>query len=259
MNIKIGPAGTSGLGYIEGLNKCKELALEALEVEFTYGVKMTNLQAKEIGILAKKNNVSLSVHGPYYINLASLERKKIGASKKRILDSCERAHYLGANYVVFHAAFYGKYSKEECHEIVRKEILDMQKIIKQNKWNAILAPETTGKKSQYGDVDELLKLARETGCAFCVDFAHLEARNNKKVDYDELFDKLKGIGHIHSHFSGIEYTSKGERNHIITPADKIKELLRAVLKHKKDVTIINESPDPWGDCVKTMNILSELR
>jgi len=258
MNVKIGPAGTSGLGYIEGLKKCKELNLEALEVEFTYGVKMTNSQAKEIGKLAKKNNVSLSVHAPYYINLASLERKKVGASKKRILDSCERAHYLGAKYVVFHAAYYMKHSKEECHNIVKKEILDLKKRIKQNKWNVILAPETTGKKSQYGSIDELLRLSKETKCVFCVDFAHIKARDGK-IDYDVLFKKLEHIKYIHSHFSGIEYGTKGEKRHLMTPDDKIKELLRFIKKYKKDITIINESPDPWGDCVKTKNILKKFK
>lgn len=254
--IKIGSAGTSGMGYEDGLKYCKELGLDALEVEFTYGVKMTNSQAKKIGSLAKKLGISLSVHGPYYINLASLEKEKIVASKKRILDSCERAHYLGAKYVVFHAAFYQKYSKEECYSLVKDAIIDMNKVIK--KWNVLLAPETTGKASQFGDVDELLRLHKETGCSLCIDFAHLEARYNKKVDYDELFSKLK-LKHLHCHFSGIEYTAKGERRHLITSSDKIKELLKAIIKHKKDVTIINESPDTFGDCVKTLKILRGLR
>ncbi len=258
MSIKIGPAGTSGLGYTEGLDKCKELSLEAMEVEFTYGVKMTNSQAKEIGRLAKKNKISLSVHAPYYINLASSERKKVVASKKRILDSCERGHHLGAKYIVFHAAFYQKLSKEECYGVVKKEIIDINTSIKRNKWDVVLAPETTGKMSQFGDVDEILQLHKDTGCSLCIDFAHLEARYNKKADYDTLFSKLKAFRHIHSHFSGIEYGEKGERKHLITPANNIKELLKSILKHKKDVTIINESPDTFGDCIKTKKILGEL-
>ena len=254
MSIKIGPAGTSGIGYVEGLNKCRELGLEALEVEFTYGVRMSNQEAKEIGLLAKKNNVSLSVHGPYYINLASLDKKKVAASIKRIMDSCERAHYLGAKHVVFHAAFYQKFSKEECYNIVKKEIEGMQGAIKKNRWDVILSPEATGKASQFGDVDELLKLHNETGCGFCIDFAHIKARNGK-IDYDNLFGKLARISHIHSHFSGIEYTKKGERKHIITPNEEIRKLLFFIKKYDKDATIINESPDPWGDCVKTKKIL----
>ena len=259
MKVAIGPAGTSGLGYEEGLKKCKELGLDSLEIEFTYGVRMKNEEAKKVGELAKKLNISLSCHAPYYINLASLEKPKVYASKTRILQSCERLHYLGGKYVVFHAGFYQKKTKKEIYEIIKNEIIDLQQKIKEKKWNVILAPETTGKSSQFGDIDELLSLKKEVKCHLTVDFAHVKARNNGKIDYDELFKKIKNIGHIHSHFSGIEWTAKGERRHLITEAKDIKELLRYILKYKVDITIINESPDIFGDSVKTKKILDELK
>lgn len=256
--IRIGPAGTSGLGYEEGLQKCKGLGLTCLECEFTYGVRIKNDEAKKVGALAKKLGISLSVHGPYYINLNSEERPKVHASKTRILQSCERGHYLGAKYIVFHAGFYQKQDREGTYQDIKKEIVDLLKTIKKKKWNVILAPETTGKASQFGDVDELLRLRKETKCSLTVDFAHVKARNNGKIDYDELFKKIKGIGHIHAHFSGIEWTAKGERRHLITEAKDIKELLKYMKRYKVDVTIINESPDPFGDCVKTRKVLGEL-
>jgi deoxyribonuclease-4 len=73
-----------------------------------------------------------------------------------------------------------------------------------------------------------------------------------------MLDKLKGIKHIHSHFSGIEWTPKGERRHLITQAKDIKELLNSIKKHKADITIINESPDVFGDAIKTKKILDKL-
>jgi len=186
-----------------------------------------------------------------------MKKKKLRLQKKRILDSCERGHYLNAKYIVFHAAYYGKHSKEEGYDLVKKEIMEMQNKIKNNNNNVILAPETTGKPSQFGTMDELLRLSRETGCGFCVDFSHLLARD-RKLDYDELFNKLKDIKHLHCHFSGIEYGEKGEKRHVITPVDKIRELLKYVKKYNKDVTIINESPDPFGDCVKMKKVLNQL-
>ena len=259
--IRIGPAGTSGLGYPGGLSKCRELRLDAMEVEFTYGVRMPIPQSKEVGKLAKSLGVDLSIHAPYWINLNSAEKKKIEESKKRILDSCERGHYLNAFCIVFHPGFYGKKTKEETYGAIKKAIIDMQQTIKKNKWDVILAPETTGKPSQFGDLNELLRLRKETRCSICVDFAHLEARHNKKLDYDELFQKLKkeGIKHIHSHFSGVEYTAKGEKRHIITEETVLRPLLKSVIETKVDITIINESPDPFGDCVKTLKILKKLK
>lgn len=253
--IKIGPAGTGG-NSLEGVQLVHDKGLDAVEIEFTYGVRMSNQTAKQIGDLAKKLKMTLSVHGPYYINLASEEKPKIGASIKRILMSCERAHYLNAKYVVFHAAFYGKRSKEQTYQMVKKAVLEMQKKIKQKKWNVFLAPETTGKASQFGDIDELLRLKKETKCYLTIDFAHIKARNNGKINYDELFKKIRPLKHIHAHFSGIEWTEKGERRHKITEAKHIKELLSYIKKYKTDITIINESPDPVGDSLKTKRMLN---
>ena len=82
--IKIGCAGTSGMGYPDGLKQCHELGLDAMELAFTHSIHMDNKTAKEVGDIAKKYKISLSIHCPYYINLASVEKKKISASKKRI-------------------------------------------------------------------------------------------------------------------------------------------------------------------------------
>ncbi|MCX8194060.1 MAG: TIM barrel protein [Candidatus Pacearchaeota archaeon] len=254
--VRFGPAGF-GMPALEALPKLKELGLNAAEVEFTYGIRMSIADAKKIGELAKKLDIKLSVHAPYYINLASDDKKKIELSKHRILESCERAHWLGAENVIFHAAYYGKHSKEECYEIVKRAIFEMQQVIKKNKWRVSLAPETTGKSSQFGSIDELLKLAKETGCSFCIDFAHLEARE-QKIDLKEIFDKIKKFKHIQSHFSGIEYTAKGERRHIVTPESKLRELLSYIKRYNLSITIINESPFPWEDSIKGLKIWKSL-
>jgi deoxyribonuclease-4 len=254
--IKFGPAGT-GMSSLEGVKEIAKLGLDAVEIEFTYGVRMSNETAKKVGEAAK-GKIDLSVHAPYYINLASEEKEKITASKKRILDSCERAHHLGAKYVAFHPAFYGKRSHEEVYKMVKKAVEEMQRIIKKKGWKVKLAPETTGKKSQFGDLDELLKLKKETGCHLTVDFAHLKARNNGKIDYKEVFDKLKPVKHIHAHFSGIEFTEKGERKHLITSKQDLVPLLKEIKKRKADITIINESPDPIGDSLKAKKLASSL-
>ncbi|MBU0614737.1 MAG: TIM barrel protein [Nanoarchaeota archaeon] len=253
--IRIGPAGSFGLGNLEGIGHAKELGLSAFEVEFTYGVRMSNAEAKKIGALAKELGIILSVHAPYYINLNSVDKEKIVASKKRILDSCERGANLGATHIVFHAGFYGKIDKETTYQNIKKEVFELLKTIKDKGWSVKLAPETTGKGSQFGDIDELLRLTRETGCSICVDFAHIKARNNGKIDYDEVFTKLKAVKHIHAHFSGIEFTAKGERKHKLTENSEIKELIDYVKRYKANVTIINESPDPYGDCVKTLKLI----
>ncbi|MBD3248594.1 TIM barrel protein [Candidatus Woesearchaeota archaeon] len=251
MKILFGSAGTGGLGYERGLETCKDMGLDAMEVEFTYGVRMTDAQAKNVGKLAKELNIRLSVHAPYYINLASKEKAKLNASKKRILMSCERAHHLGASPVVFHAGFYQQRNPEDVHDMIKKEINALKQKIKEKKWKVRLAPETTGKPSQYAGLDELLRLKKGTRCYLCIDFAHLYARAQGDIDYTGIMKKIKRFSHIHAHFSGITYTSKGERSHKLMEKDFFMPLAKAIKKAKpRSMTIICESPDPMGDAVK---------
>ena len=257
MKLEFGPGGT-GSPAAEGLREIKKRGLDCAEVEFTYGVNMTNGYAEGVGRVAGELGLSLSIHAPYYINLASAEKATNSASKKRILDTCERGHHMGAKYIVFHAAFYGKMDHESCYQQAKKEVLDMLKTIRENRWTPALCPETTGKGSQFGTYDELVRLSRETGCGVCVDFAHIWARNNGKIDYDDVMKKIKSVKGLTCHFSGIEYSEKGERRHLLTPPDRMRELLKYLKKHSISARIINESPDPVGDAVRMKKLWGEL-
>ncbi|MBW3003205.1 TIM barrel protein [Candidatus Woesearchaeota archaeon] len=250
--ILFGPAGLSSKPE-QMIDWVKKSGLGVIEIAFTHSVYMNNNTAKQVGAYAKQKNVALTIHAPYYINLTSQDKEKINASKKRILAACERGHFLGAKSVVFHAAYYQTDSKEETYSKVAEEIKDMQSYIKKNKWNIKLAPETTGKASQFGDVDEIMQLRKDTGCMPCIDFAHIYARNNGKIDYTEIFKKIKSLPHLHAHFSGIEYTAKGERRHIPLKKPFFIPLANHLRKWKKPAHIICESPDPPGDALKMLN------
>jgi deoxyribonuclease-4 len=254
--ILVGPAGSGGSSE-EGFIVVKNSGLDAVEIEFTYSIWMDKKQAEKIAELNKKLNLKLSIHAPYYINLNSEDKRKIEASKKRILKCCEIGNSLGVKYIVFHPGFYQKDSKEKTFENIKKQILEMQKEIRKNKWRVELAPETTGKASQFGSLEELVKMKKETDCSICIDFSHLKARENGKISYQDMAEKISKahLGHIHCHFSGIEFTEKGERRHLITGEKEIKELFSALKKHNIDCTIINESPDPLGDAMKMKRLL----
>ncbi len=254
--IKIGPAGSGGLGNLKGIRKAARMKLDCMEVEFTYGVRMSVEDARQAGALAKAKGISLSVHAPYYINLASDEKEKIEASKKRILDSCHRAHTLGAQNVVFHAGFYQTKTAGQTYALVKKAIVEIQDKIAKNQWKVKLCAETTGKPSQFGSVDELLKLMKETGCGICVDFAHLYAREQGNVNYATILKKLPKK--FHAHFSGIEYGPKGERQHLKTTKKFFEPLARELIKQKVDVTLINESPQPYKDAAMMKRVVSAL-
>ena len=254
--IKIGPAGSGGLGNLKGIQRVARMKLDCMEVEFTYGVRMSLDAAREVGALAKEKGIILSVHAPYYVNLASDENEKIVASKQRILDSCERAAALGAGNVVFHAGFYQKKTAKQTYKLIKKSIIEIQKKISKNKWKVQLCPEITGKPSQFGSVEELPKLMKETGCGICVDFAHLYARYQGDIDYAKILKKLPRK--FHAHFSGIEYGPKGERKHLKTTKKFFEPLAQALLKAKRDVTLICESPEPYKDAAMMKRVVTKL-
>ena len=254
--IKVGPAGSDGLGNLKGVQKAAAVGLDCMEVEFTYGVRMDIETARSLGVLAKKHGIILSVHAPYFINLASDEKEKFDASRKRILDSCEKAHAMGARYVVFHAGFYQKRTAGQTYNSIKKAIGGMQQSIAHNGWQVELCPEITGKSSQFGSLTELLKLKQETGCGITVDFSHLYARQQGEIDYTEILAKLPKK--FHAHFSGIEYGDKGERKHIRTTEKMFEPLAGALIRRQADVTIISESPKPYEDAIMMKKLIMKL-
>jgi deoxyribonuclease-4 len=254
--IKVGPAGSGGLGNLKGVCKVAEMGLDCMEVEFTYGVRMDLQAAEEIGALAKNKGIVLSVHAPYYINLASEEKEKFAASKKRILDACEKAHAMGAENVTFHAGFYQQKTDQQTYNLIKKAIIAMQEYISRQGWQVRLCPEITGKPSQFGSLEELLRLKKEAGCGITVDFSHLYARQQGNIDYASVLKQLPKK--FHAHFSGIEYGEKGERRHIRTTKKFFEPLAKHLIERNLNITIINESPKPYEDAAMMKKVLKNI-
>lgn len=258
MAILVGPGGL-GTPAEKGIDKYKKAGLGCAEVEFTHSIYMDNKRAKEVGDYAKKKGIILSIHAPYFLNLISQKKSVIIQSMKSILKCAELGHHMGATYVVFHSGYYSGRDKDESFEMVEHAIKEMNDVIEENGWKIMLAPETTGKLSQFGDIDELSEMHKKTGCAVCVDFAHMRAKYNGKIDYTYICNIMKKFkfSPLHGHFSGITWGPKGEIAHKLTPVDEIEEMLSWIKKYKFNINLINESPDTFGDAVKTAGLLKK--
>ena len=255
----LGPAGLPK-NEPAGMDLIADAGLNAAEVPFTYSVWMDTTRAQKIGTRAHERGVRLSVHASYFVNLAAKEKEKRTKSKDRIIEASRIAHALGARHVVFHAGYYLKRDPEEVYQIIKEEIQSVQKTLHNEGVDVFLSPETTGKPTQFGSLDELMRLRKETGCSLCVDFAHLEARNAGDFSYAQALKTLDRIDDLHCHFSGIEYTQKGERRHIITPANRMQELFSLLVKaSNKEITLVNESPEPFDDAFRMHQTLSQLQ
>jgi deoxyribonuclease-4 len=223
----------------EGVREIKRLGLDCMELEFVYGVRMTEKGAELVRAAQQETGVQLTAHGPYYINLASLEKDKLAASRQRVLDTARRCFQCGGKSITFHAAFFQGRGKEEVLKIVAAQFQAVMDQLAKEKVNIDVRPELSGKPSQVGSLGELIKIGEAVkGVLPAIDFAHFYAREagryNTYEDFCGALDELakafgKGIWkNMHIHISGIEYTAKGER------------------KHKN----LQESDFNWKDCVK---------
>lgn len=240
-----------------GIARIRELKLDAMELEFVYGVKMKEAEAKNVFNSQKENKVSLSVHAPYFINLNSKERAKAKASQQRILQSARIGKICGARIIVFHPGFYMGMPPKDAYNNVRKNLKEILAALKKEKNHTILGLETTGKPTQFGTLDEICQLCSELEQVKpTIDFSHLHARYNGCLKTQDDFEKIlktikkhnsEFLKNLHMHASGIKYTAKGERNHL-NLQDKNNDfnhklMLKALKRFKVSGTIICESPN----------------
>jgi deoxyribonuclease-4 len=265
------PHSAKGMGTVEGIKKVKELGLGAMELEFVQNVNVSEKVAPDVKKAAKDEEIILTCHGQYYVNLASLEKAKLEASKKRMWLAAKTATDCGCWSVLWHMAFYQGQPKEKVFEQVKTVVKELVKKLKDNGSNIWVRPETTGKASQWGDLQECIKLAQEVEQVLpCIDFSHLHARSaGKENSFEEFKHSLslveKALGkdaleNMHCHVSGINYAEKGERNHLDLPDSdmKYKELLKALKEFKAKGIIISESPNIEGDALLMQKVWQKL-
>jgi deoxyribonuclease-4 len=240
-----------------GIKQCRKLGLDAMEMEWVQSINVSKEKAPLIKKTKDEQNIVLTCHGQYWVNLASLEAIKIKATQQRMIDAATRMQEVDGYSITWHTAFYHGRPKEETYAIVKKGFKEVMKTLNDNGVKGVwLRPETTGKETQWGDLNECIKLSQDIeGVLPCVDFAHLHARYNGINNTTEEFRALltayeKGLGrdalnNMHIQVTGIEYGPKGEKHHLnLKESDmKWKELLKVWKEFKLKGVVITESPN----------------
>ncbi len=252
------PLATGKGSYPEAFGILKDLNLDGMEMEFVHGVRITD-KSKDF-IKRNSENLVITAHGPFYINLNSKEEEKIDASVARIIDTARVAEDVGAYSITYHAAFYMGKDKEIVYSQVKNQTQRILDILEKENINVWIRPETTGKSTQWGDFEEIIRLSKEFEQVLpCIDFSHIHARTGGQYNtYDEIAYVLERIGkelgvqaleNFHGHLAGIEYTDKGERQHLILEESDMN--YQAVLKALKDFNVkgalVCESPNIEDD------------
>ena len=231
--IKFGPSGNSIAFNQSGFSGSeqsavwvKNLGLNCFEYSFGRGVNLSDEKATSIAKAFADAGVSLSVHAPYYINLANPEQENAQKSFGYLLSSAQKAKVMGAERVIFHPASQGKMRREQAVELTKKRLVEFTELVYQNNLEDIIfCPETMGKIGQIGTVEEITDFCLiDKIFVPAVDFGHINARdcgslkteNDFYTRLEYMVDKLgyDRMKHFHIHFSKIEYSAKGEVRHL---------------------------------------------
>lgn len=256
------------VGAIQTLN---ELKLGALELGWVQSVRVTEAKCAEIKQTAENFQIQLSVHAPYYINLNANE-EEWPKSRQRLMDAAFYGNLAGATDIIFHPGSYFEHSAEDVLKIALPRLAECTAELKKNGNPVFLRPETMGKSAMLGSFEDTLVMSKQiAGVLPCLDFAHLHARPgdgsvNSSDEWKkmiEVYEKALGadsLTRLHIHLSGIEYTPKGEKNHLpIRESDlNIQQLLEILKKSGCSGRILCESPILEEDSVYMQDLWKSL-
>ena len=225
MSAMFGPAGNAeSFPYKSSADApkwLKEIGLDCYEYQCGKGVHVGEDTARKVGLAAVEHGISLSLHAPYFINLANPDPEALQKTTGYITGACLVADWMGAGRVVIHSGALMKRQRREALDTALRSLREVIAACDGAGFGHItLCPETMGKINQLGDLDEVLELCTlDERLLPCVDFGHLYARSlgadqgaeamERMLDRMEEVLGLDRASRFHSHFSHIEFTMNG--------------------------------------------------
>lgn len=268
--IRFGPSGNPDSFYNAGYKSSVDMpkwlggmGLNAYEYQCNRGVRIGKETAEKLGEEALKYDVFLSIHAPYYINMASPEEEKRKNSRNYIIKTLKAAKWMWAKRIVVHTGSYSKVDRKWALDTAKKEL---SRVIKEadalGLGDISLCPEILGKNNQLGSLEEILNLCSiDERLTPTVDFAHLHARGQGSLkspaDFEKVLNILENslgkerVKNLHCHFSRVEFTKGGEKKHWtlndIHFGPEFSHLAEIILKKEMEPVIICESREMMAE------------
>jgi len=280
-HTRFGPAGVPPMFRLMGATMADvpkllhEEGLDAFEYQASRWGPIPQVKredAQKLGEQARKNDVKLSMHGSYFVNLSG-KKEVVEASKRRLIACATAADWMDAYVVVFHTGFYGKFEKDYALKTCITALKEVSAEMKTLGLKAELGPETMGKKSQVGTIDEILTICQQVeGTQLVIDWGHLHALHQgslKEVeDFRAIAEKVEeklgteALRSMHCHFSKIEFTSQGEKCHHTLDEEhygpEFRMLAEVIADFQLHPTMICETPILDVDARKMQEILKQV-
>ena len=242
-------------GSIGGVLRSAELGLYGLELGWVRSVRVSEKTCLKIKETAEEQNVAISVHAPYFINL-NADDDEWPKSRQRLMDAANYGFLAGATDIVFHPGSYFERPPEEVLPIAIQRLQGCIDELRAANNPVTLRPETMGKSAMLGSLEDTIVMSQAiNGVKPCIDAAHLHARpgDGSINTFDEWAKILEMYGstlgdnalkELHIHISGIEYGEKGEKEHL--PLDEsdldYKSFFKALNEFNCQGRILCESP-----------------
>ena len=278
--IRFGPSGNSEAFYAEGHKQTAEApawihaqGLNAFEYAFTLGQFLSDKTAEKILEEGKKYDIEFSVHAPFYINFANSSETSRENNFKFMLNSVKGLKKLNGRHCVFHIGAQMKMTRAEAFLAVKNNFLDFVKEFEKMNTGVFLCPETMGKYTQIGSVDEIFEICSWSDCLIpTLDFGHIncimQGALKTKDDFKKIlcqgidkigYEKMKDV---HVHFSKIMYGEKGEIKHLTFLDTEFgpepQPFLQAVYELKLEPVIISESNGTQANDAAIMSKMYEI-
>ena len=276
MNAKFGVAGNSDT-FLNTVSKASAdapawlgaIGLDAYEYQCGKGVRVKEETALQIGRNAAAAGIVLSLHAPYFINLANPDPESLQKTIGYITGACRVASQMGAERVIIHSGALMKRTRQEALNIAMASLKEVIRACDEQGYGHIhLCPETMGKINQLGDLEEVLTLCTlDERLIPCIDFGHLYARSlgalNGEAACEEMLSRVEEVlgeeraSRFHSHFSKIEFTPKGGEYKHLRFCDpgwgpEFEPLAKAVARRGWSPTFICESAGTQSEDALTM-------
>ena len=168
MSAKFGPAGNSDAfsavhkSSLAAPQWIAEQGLDCYEYQCGKGVHVGEDTARRVGENARKHGISLSLHAPYFINLANPDPDSLQKTIGYITSACLVASQMGASRVVIHSGALMKRTRREALDTALRSLREVIRTCDGQGFGHIaLCPETMGKINQLGDLEEVLELFQD--------------------------------------------------------------------------------------------------
>lgn len=258
-------------GSVGAIIRIAQLGLQAIELGWVQSVRISESTCASIKVAGNEHQVAISVHAPYYINL-NANVDEWPKSRQRLLDAAYYGYLAGATDIVFHPGSYFGLPAEEVLLTAKVRLKECANFLLGKGVQVTLRPETMGKSALLGSLEDTLELSRSIeGVEPCLDFAHLHARRgdgslNTAQEWGEILNIYASVlgddalKRLHIHLSGIEYSAKGEKNHLpIQESDfNLSGLFQALRAKDCGGRILCESPILEDDALMMQSLWDKI-